>query len=949
MRFANKITSSAAGLSRQIWNSWHRAAQNQKYTTLYCNFFTHMLAFQVFPAAESSMVKLINGGYEDIVIAINPGIKENVTIIEKIQDMVKDATSYLFHATKNRLFIRSVKILIPFTWSRKNYTKRQTESYDKADVIIADPYQKYGNDPYTLQYGSCGQPGKYIHLTPTFLLDDSLLSVYGPRGRVFVHEWAHLRWGVFDEYNEERPYYISRSGNIQVTRCSTEISGLNIRYPKGCQGTSCRYLPCYIDANTGLYQDGCVFLPNQGQAVKQSIMYAQAIPSVSEFCNASNHNTEAPNLQNRMCNYRSTWDVIVKSSDINSTAPRNDTNIPVPTFSLLQYRERVVTLVLDVSGSMMGTRIQRLYQAAEVFLIQIIETGSYVGIVHFSDGASVKSQLIQITDSVQREHLKTFLPSTALGGTNICAGLLSGIQVNGGINNSSYGSEIVLLSDGEDNFDTSVCFPDIIASGATLHFIALGPSAASSLQTIIAQTGGLSYFASDSLNATGLIDAFSGISSGNGDISQQAIQLESIGQTLAAKQCLNGTVVIDSTVGKDTFFLVTWQTIVPNIRLQDPKGIIYNAIQFTNDTTSKSSRLQILGTAETGTWLYSLCNTLASSQVLGLIVNSMAVDTNIPPVTVDAYLNSTTNSYPYPVVVYASVSQGLLPVIGGKVTAIIESSNGASEVLELLDNGAGADIVKDDGIYSRYFTGFQVNGRYSLKVRVEGVKNQSQLSIPSSRALYIPGFEVNGTAFISPPKPVINEQVLSVGEFSRTVSGGSFEVVNIPAGVRPDIYKPAKITDLDSKIADKMVVLSWTATGDDLDTGNASAYDLRMSTSPLELRDNFTDSSPINISSLIPQPAGSSESLTFAPENVVIENGTILYFAIVAIDKAFQRSDVSNIAQAAIIIPPTAAPTTVPPFTSTTLYNTRQCFCAQSVVHTELACPDGFAQIPDLR
>lgn len=50
-------------------------------------------------------------------------------------------------------------------------------------MIIAEPYLKYGDDPYTLQYGGCGEEGLYIHLTPDFLLDDTFLSVYGPRGK----------------------------------------------------------------------------------------------------------------------------------------------------------------------------------------------------------------------------------------------------------------------------------------------------------------------------------------------------------------------------------------------------------------------------------------------------------------------------------------------------------------------------------------------------------------------------------------------------------------------------------------------------------------------------------------------------------------------------------------------------------------------------------------------
>lgn len=52
----------------------------------------------------------------------------------------------------------------------------------QADVIVANPYLKYGDDPYTLQYGQCGEKGQYIHFTPNFLLTNNL-PIYGSRGR----------------------------------------------------------------------------------------------------------------------------------------------------------------------------------------------------------------------------------------------------------------------------------------------------------------------------------------------------------------------------------------------------------------------------------------------------------------------------------------------------------------------------------------------------------------------------------------------------------------------------------------------------------------------------------------------------------------------------------------------------------------------------------------------
>ncbi|XP_078506549.1 calcium-activated chloride channel regulator family member 3-like [Lissotriton helveticus] len=238
-----------------------------------------LLAIHVFCMATCSMVELKNNGYENLVIAINPALPEDRKIIDNIKNMMTEASAYLFTATQRRAYFKNIKILIPLTWSHNSsYSRAKTELFDKADAIVADPFLKYGDDPYTLEYGGCGEPGKYIHFTPNFRTDDSLLAVYGPRGRVFVHEWAHLRWGVFDEYNKDKPFYISGDVNVQATRCSTNIQGV-YKYIE-CKGKSCSSRDCRPDALTGLLEDGCTFIPDTVQNAKTSIMYMQALPTV---------------------------------------------------------------------------------------------------------------------------------------------------------------------------------------------------------------------------------------------------------------------------------------------------------------------------------------------------------------------------------------------------------------------------------------------------------------------------------------------------------------------------------------------------------------------------------------------------------------------------------------------------------------------------------------------
>ncbi|EDL82385.1 rCG29121 [Rattus norvegicus] len=866
------------------------------------------LTLHLLQDVKSSKVHLNNNGYEGVVIAINPSVPEDERLIPSLKEMVTQASTYLFEATGRRFYFRNVSILVPITWkSKTEYLTPKQESYDQADVIVADPHLKYGDDPYTLQYGQCGDRGQYIHFTPNFLLIDNLI-IYGPRGRVFVHEWAHLRWGVFDEYNKERPFYLSRKNVVEATRCSTDITGTNVVHE--CQGGSCVTRKCRRDSKTGLPEPKCTFIPNKSQTARASIMFLQSLDSVVEFCTEKTHNTEAPNLQNKICNGRSTWDVIKESADFQHAPPMRGTEAPPPpTFSLLKSRQRVVCLVLDKSGSMSSgdpiTRLTLMNQAAELYLIQILEKESLVGLVTFDSIAIVQNNLIRMINDSSYLEISAKLPQEAAGGTSICNGLRKGFETITSSDQSTCGSEIVLLTDGEDD-QISSCFEEVKHSGAVIHTIALGPDAARELETLSDMTGGRRFYASEGIN--GLIDAFSGISSKSGSLSQQALQLESKALEIKEKEWLSGTVPVDSTVGNDTFFVVTWTVQKPEIILQDPKGKNYRTSDFQEDKLNIFSvRLQIPGIAETGTWTYSLFNKGVKPQLLTVTVTTRARSPTTQPLMATAHMSQSAAQYPSPMIVYARVSQGFLPVLGANVTAVIESETGHQVTLVLWDNGAGADTLRNDGIYSRYFTEFHGNGRYSLKVSAQARKNITKLNLKQkNKALYIPGYVENDQIILNPPRPEVPEEATeaAVEDFSRLTSGESFTVSGAPPdGGHAHVFPPSKVTDLEAEFKGDHIHLTWTAPGKVLDKGRAHRYVIRMSRHPPGLQD-FNDATLVNTSGLIPKEAGSEETFKFKPASFKIENGTQIYIAIQAENEAGLTSEVSNIAQAVNFIPP---------------------------------------------
>uniref|UniRef100_G1N938 Chloride channel accessory 2 n=1 Tax=Meleagris gallopavo TaxID=9103 RepID=G1N938_MELGA len=811
-------------------------------------------------------------------------VPEDGRLVARLQEMITEASSYLFKATKGRVYFRSVKILIPPTWKEKSYEKPKHETYEKADVIVAAPYWKHGDDPYTLQHEACGKMGKYIHFTPNFLANDYVTDIYGSRGRTFVHEWAHLRWGVFDEYDNDRPFYVTGQNQVKVTRCSSDLTGIYV-----CEKNSCIDGSCVINKLTGLYKEGCAFIPERNQTAVSSIMYMQSLSSVAEFCNES------------------TWEVIKNSTDFENDLPLTSSSLLTPpSFSLLQKRDRVICLVLDVSKTIAGVNsssgnwINRLHQAAELYLLQIVEENTYVGIVTFSDKGEIKTHVHQIVSDEARKQLASYLP-TAPGGkrANVCAGLRLACEVIRKKEGHLYGSEIILVTGGQDN-STGRCFSEVINGGSVIHTITVGSSAAKEIEHFSKETGGFKFFVPERLDFSDLLDVFTGIMSRSGDTFHQSVQIESAGESVAGFRQLRRTVTIDSTVGRETFFVATWQSAEPpEIILIDPIGRSYTIKDFELDSVFHVARLQIPGTAETGDWTYTLINVHLAPQVLTMTVTSRAANSTLPTVSVITYMSTDTVYYPSAMVVYVQISQGFSPVLGANVTAIFSSENGDTVSLELLDNGAGSDIIKNDGIYS------------NLKVHVQANRTTvPQTAMPWSHAMYIPGYVENGKLKMNPSRPPAIKNNIQVrrGGFSRTAVGDSFTVSAVPIGPYIDVFPPCKIIDLDARMEDDKVILSWTAPGDDFDKGQATSYEIRTSETPLELRDSFYNTTFVNTSTLSPQRAGCTEIFLFKPEAFTTGNITVIYVAIRAVDEVFLRSELSNIAQAVMFIPPMAYP-----------------------------------------
>lgn len=73
----------------------------------------------------------------------------------------------------------------------------------QAKIRIDNANPSYGVEPYTNQYGECGAEGELIHFTPEYLLNDTLIEIYGSRG-----EHCLYSFNIYHEIREVGKVYL---------------------------------------------------------------------------------------------------------------------------------------------------------------------------------------------------------------------------------------------------------------------------------------------------------------------------------------------------------------------------------------------------------------------------------------------------------------------------------------------------------------------------------------------------------------------------------------------------------------------------------------------------------------------------------------------------------------------------------------------------------------------
>ncbi|XP_077985587.1 calcium-activated chloride channel regulator 1-like [Glandiceps talaboti] len=609
-----------------------------------------------------------------------------------------------------------------------------------------------------------------------------------------------------------------------------------------------------------------------------------------------------------------------------------------PTFRIVRTGTRRVVLVLDTSGSMSGSRIKLLHLYATQFIEEFVDDGSMVGIVKFSgnndEETRILAEMTQITNAIDRRWLSERVPTTTDSATSIGAGLLKALELLQDSEIPTGGASILLITDGGETSPPYISdvIGDVHDAGIRIDTLAYTQSAAEQLRELSEDSGGHYYYSPEEEYSISLMDSLaSSITSTPMDNYEAiSVMIESNIMTMSPDGSeYTGVVFVDPSIGKNTTFTFIFSSTLLDVTVYSPSGntIDHNYAGYSRDYVTRKVVIKIADIAEIGKWQYVIQGS-ATTQTVILLAQSRVRSYGTDPISVEGYLSLSLVNYTEDpkVSVMADVKKGLLPVLDADVTAILDRPTGGTVSITLSDNGAGADLLKGDGIYSSFFLDFSpCSGtcRYGVKIKVSNDDNTARIisyDESVSRALLINEVSEN----------IENVTTVPAEPFNRAISGGAFDVhggpkLQVENDSQPiDVFPPSRVQDLrvvETFHENSTIVLTWTAVGDDYDRGIVAEYDLRMSNGIRDLYDDFYNTYKITDDDLLlgslttPQISGSREVIAVLV-NSTSQNMTYA-FRIGAVDESGLKGKLSNVVFTLFSFPATTPPTTVTSTTST--------------------------------
>ena len=154
-------------------------------------------------------------------------------------------------------------------------------------------------------------------------------------------------------------------------------------------------------------------------------MAAPFLQSVDHFCKNTyeyQHDIYKPTKHNSLCNYKPVWDVIKENIDFVNVEQMNTTLQPPETnFEIMYpYENGKFVLAIDTSSNM-NYKMDSLQLASNRWIKYLVSNGTEIGIISFSDSASVKKALTKVDES-NRDEFVRIINNLRPSGSYRCSG-----------------------------------------------------------------------------------------------------------------------------------------------------------------------------------------------------------------------------------------------------------------------------------------------------------------------------------------------------------------------------------------------------------------------------------------------------------------------------------------------------------------------------------------------
>lgn len=421
--------------------------------------------------------------------------------------------------------------------------------------------------------------------------------------------------------------------------------------------------------------------------------------------------------------------------------------------------EVTLILVIDKSGSMLGTKVENAKNAAKLLVDAVQEGTTKLGVIAFNSTPSTVTPITEVADQSAKDVIKTQIGTiSAGGGTAIGAAAQAALNALLAQNSGEDTKIVFLLSDGISGDDALAPVPAYQSAQIPIFTFSYGSDAdTSTLGQMASMTKGKLYNSPTTFAAVNqaLQDAFAAATTTAGIGGGGSWSAPPTGRSIPIQ--------IDSSL-LDLKVAVTYSGTQADavFELVAPDGtrVLQTAVQESGGET-----IIVFSVADPVPGLWNLEGAGIAGEVIFSYQATATPSGDTFVLTSDTYNGEQVIEYPAPFVITATLNKGL-PIACATVSATVTFPDGSTSVVSLLDDGSGVDSIAGDGKYAAAIN-YNQSGFYSIEVHANGLAGKAYKTVTGLELSAPPP----GMEFFTPPDEPVSEDFERFERFQIEIVG----------------------------------------------------------------------------------------------------------------------------------------------------------------------------------